>query len=71
MSYDTCSVIFAAVVLQVLEANESLASSDQCVASFVPPASLLNSNIYKYMSERNAVLALREVKVSPPCCANG
>lgn len=43
-------------------ANEAL-TSGQCVASFVPPASLVNSNIYKYISERNAALATREVKV--------
>ena len=52
----------AGVKLQVLQSSESLASN-QCVASFVPPALLVNSNIYKYMSELNAALAVREVKV--------
>lgn len=35
----------------------------QCVASFVPPAALVASGIYKYMCERNAALAAREIKV--------
>ena len=43
--------------------NDGLVSGHQCVASFVPPAALLASGMYKYMCERNAVLAAREIKV--------
>ena len=53
-------------MLQVLCANEALGTSGQCIASFVPPAALLGSPLYKYISERNAALAAREVKVDLP-----